>query len=157
MNQVKSTQKTKLNEIIKYLHYINEDRAKLMGEFNKTNDSVKNIGQNLQKNMVKVQSEVSDIQGPLTDLISDQQRENMILTEEIRRNQELFRNMVENIPTGYSQVLERNSLRETSVDSAFNLSARVQSASPNISVKHRFYSSNNKYRVSGGPVKNDAN
>ncbi|CAG9328319.1 unnamed protein product [Blepharisma stoltei] len=157
MKQVKSTQKQKLNEIIKYLHYISEDRTKLMGEFNKANDSIKSIGENLQKNLVKVQGEVLDLQGPMTDLISDQQRENIGLTQEIRRNQELVRSMVENIPNSVSQAFERSSFRESSLDSSYAVTARVQTASPKISVKHRFYSSNNKYRLSSRSVNHDAN
>ena len=31
---------------------------------------------------------------PLTDLISDQQRENKIMAEELKRNQEMFRALV---------------------------------------------------------------
>lgn len=88
----------------------------------------------------EVKNEIKEVKGPLTSLISDQTRESCSLASEIRRNQEIFRNFMDD--TG-----ARPSSQNSRLKSSEGFNNRVSSATPNMTSKHKYYRSNKTCNV----------
>ena len=120
-------------------------------EFQKEIDAIKksniNLEAQLSQKIGEVQVEVVKLTGPVTDLVSNQSRENFALSEEIKRNQEIIRSMLDDI-TNKPDYLQLNlksiheSLCKDKSDYEKGSHSRVNSATPSLSVKHRYYKSN---------------
>ena len=112
-----------------------------------------------KKNFSVFSSKFSDISEPLTDLISDQQRENQSLNEDLKRHQELFRALVEEYSN--SRINNRTQTEQEGfvnyaqkfTDNYFRKNRNI-SATPDVSVKTKFYKTN--YSIRNSPTKMDS-
>lgn len=109
----------------------------------KTNEALEKMV-NQQVNVVK--GNVERLNGPLTDLVSDQHREMVSLTEEVRRSQGLFRSMLEGCMSRSEidkvAIMPLQEYLKEKNDSSRPNHSRVNSATPSISVKYRYYKAN---------------
>ncbi|OMJ74844.1 hypothetical protein SteCoe_26148 [Stentor coeruleus] len=91
---IKEKQNAKINQIIQSLRQIDESRNQLSKDVESIAGAFTRIESNLVYNMKSVQNEVKAIQGPITDYISDQQRENEILTQDLRKHQKVLKDVI---------------------------------------------------------------
>ena len=84
-------------------------------------------------------NEVISLRGPLTDLISDQQRENQILDEEIKKQQLLFKEVIQECSTKWP-----TNSKTMSPDKTQTFSSKP----PNLSIKHQISNNSNGLRRS---------
>jgi hypothetical protein len=91
----------------------------------------------------EVRSEIKEVRGPLCSLVSDQTRESSTLVEEIRRNQEMVRVLIEDFnvrPPSQKSVLKSAEGYRDCIERKSH--SRVSSATPTLTSKHRYYRSN---------------
>lgn len=132
---MKDVQKSKINEVIQYVKYLDDARTSLTKEFSSIVSTVKQIEANLKSNIASVEKEVATIQGPIVDLISEQQRENQILNENIKTQTSLINEMIDAKPIRTplrGRVSQGRSVPGT--------------ASPDLSLKYKLTSSKNGNR-----------
>ena len=91
---IKKLYREKLNEIIQSLKYFEDSKQKLEKDVICISNVISSNYSNCTKNFSAFALKYSEMIMPLTDLISDQQRENKIMAEELKRNQEMFRALV---------------------------------------------------------------
>ena len=156
--QMKKFYREKLNEIIQSLKYFEDSKQKLEKNAIDISNVVASNHKLCTKNFSALAVKYSEMSMPLTDLISDQQRENQIMSEELKRNQEIFRALVES----YSSVNQnrRAQSEEGNLLGAANKIAetyfrknRNTSATPDLTVKSKFYKTN---YAQLSPQKNDS-
>lgn len=132
---IKETQNLKINEIIQSLKYLNESRTTTTKQIVLISESLKTIENSLKDNISNVHHEILSLQGPLTDLISDQQRENVILNEDIKK-QQLFLN----------EVLEDYSKIKKSIHLSPEKAKKTVTQPPSLSAKHKFSNNSPNFR-----------
>ena len=93
----------------------------------------------------KVYAQICEVKGPLTSIVSDQVRESSSLQEELRRNQEVFRSLIEDYNIRPVSQLTHRKSESLSKQQGHS---RVNSATPTLSMKHRYYKSNKNNEVS---------
>ncbi|CAG9326398.1 unnamed protein product [Blepharisma stoltei] len=182
LNQVKALHREKINEIVKCMHDLRIDNNTTKVEVNRSLESVKSFEDSLEEKINKFNEELDEIKGPLIDLISNQERQNHILSVEINRQQEIGRRQEinrsyvassmdfqrtyssmtsqENSPIKEAAQLISETLKPSSarVQSASPKSAtRVQSASPSLSAKSRCYQRKKFSQIGTGQIKLDEN
>ena len=96
------------------------------------------------------------IKGPMTDLISDQQREREILEENLKRQQVQFREMYDEYSLSMKTLLPESFPLQSRITTA-RPQTRKTSESPRVSVKHKFFESNNIHRVQHPTLKAEDN
>jgi peptidoglycan hydrolase CwlO-like protein len=87
--------KEKINEIIINLKTFDDFKSKVAKDLENLANSVERNIKTTESNFSDFSLKVKNLNSPLVDLISDQKRENLVLYEEVRRHQELFRAIVE--------------------------------------------------------------
>ncbi|OMJ79315.1 hypothetical protein SteCoe_20696 [Stentor coeruleus] len=132
---MKDTQKSKINEVIQYVKYLDDAKTSLTKEFSSIVSTVKQIEANLKINIANVEKDVATIQGPIVDLISEQQRENQILNENIKTQTNLINEMIDAKPI-------RTPLRGRITQGR----SVPGTASPDLSLKYKLTSSKNGNR-----------
>ena len=90
--------------------------------------------------IAEVRNEIKEVKGPLASLISDQTRESCSLAGEVRRNQEVFRSLMDDINP-------RPASQNSRVKTSEGCSNRVGSATPSMTSKHKYYRSNKTCNV----------
>ena len=103
-----------------------------------------------------IANEVENIKGPMTDLISDQQREKEILEENLKRQQLTFREMIDEYSSSLKTLLPESFLLQSRISTA-RPQTRKSNDSPRVSVKHKFFEHNNSYRTSNPNIKAEDN
>ena len=159
VNHLKKNYREKINEIILSLKDFEEFKHKSHKDFEKISNLVMANQENCKKNFSVFSSKFSDISEPLTDLISDQQRENQSLNEDLKRPQELFRALVEEYSN--SRINNRTQTEQEGfvnyaqkfTDNYFRKNRNI-SATPDVSVKTKFYKTN--YSIRNSPTKMDS-
>ncbi|OMJ91958.1 hypothetical protein SteCoe_5392 [Stentor coeruleus] len=155
MEVIKGNFKDKINDIInslKGLDSFRKDSLKGSTDFNSKLSSIDEKIIGLQNALNK---ELQTIKGPMSDLISDQQREKEILEENLKRQQVAFRDMVDECTLSMKNIIPETFLQ--SRISTARPNTRKTNDSPRISVKHKFYETNNTYRISNPNLKTDEN
>ena len=146
VSSIKVFLKDKLNEIVSSINSKADMIYSIQKEFEQLKKSTQSHELQCNQHIAESKGEIARLNGPLTDLISDQHRESMSVREELRRNQDVFRAMIEEyiqkpeslrVPTSSLQEY----LREKN-ETHRNSHSRVNSATPTLSVKHRYYKSN---------------
>ena len=159
--QIKTFYKEKLNEIIVSLKYFEEFKQRIEKQMESINTVIISNQNYCKSNFSNFSSKFSEMSEPLTNLISDQQRENKILSEDLKRNQELFRALVEEYvlanPKQRSQNEEEIFIGYSNkvAENYFKRNNRTNSATPDITSKNKFYKTNLGYWNS--PPKIDSN
>lgn len=155
-SQLRKYYKDKLNEIISSLKNFEDFKAKTIKEFDNISSEIsKNMGI-CNKTSDDLFGLIMEIKGPMTDLVSDQQRENATMSEELRRHQELFRVIIEEYSAG-----KPKSDRSDQIEQAYKITEgnkkklRPQCQTPDMSIKNKFYKTNFSHRLS--PSKIDSN
>ena len=92
---MKESQKNKINEVIQYMKYLDESRQQLNKEFVNMVSSLKAMESDIKGSVNGIKGEVAALQGPIVDLVSEQQRENLMLNEDIKTQQSLIYELVE--------------------------------------------------------------
>lgn len=175
LNQVKSSHREKINEIVKCVHDIKNEGVTTKEEINKILDSIKNNEDKLRLDIDNLNSEMTEIKGPIIDIIKTQHHENESLTNEIGRQLETNRNLVGKIALNIDSLSAltplNSNLHSPSRESTHQVleffkptsrmqstsPIRVQSASPSMSAKNRSYRGNSAFKISASPVKLDDN
>lgn len=141
---VKGFFKEKLKEISDGHLNMVEKVAGIKKEVEKLKEKENSVEKWVNNKIDKVSAQICEVKGPLTSIVSDQVRESSSLQEELRRNQELFRNLIEDYNIRpVSQLTHRKS-----ENSEKRSHSRVNSATPTLSMKHRYYKSNKNNEVS---------
>lgn len=159
ISQLKKVYREKLNEIIQSLAHFESHKLASDREVQDLIDLVNKNDQVCKENFLIFSSKFLKFSEPLTDLISDQQRENKLMAGELKRNQSVFRALVNEVSGGTSNC--RSQSEEGAiigyaqkVTSNYMKKIRNTSATPDLSVKSRFYKTN---YTANSPVKNDPN
>ena len=126
MMVIKDKQNGKINEIVRSVKFLDESRVKTNQLIKTANEDLKNIDKSLKMSMKDLQKQIVDLQGPMTDLISDQQRENEMLSENIK-SQQVVLNALSN----------KISPQKSALEPGKHL---ISSQSPSLSVKHKLSS-----------------
>lgn len=92
---IKTTQKNRINEVIQYMRYLDDSRQQLYKQFIQMSETIKLLEQEMRGNVSNIKQEVASLQGPIVDLISEQQRENKMLNEDIKTQQNLIYEVIE--------------------------------------------------------------
>ena len=92
---MKENQKNKINEVIQYMKYLDESRVQLNKEFVSMVNALKIMENDIKGSVNGIKGEVAALQGPIVDLVSVQQRENLMLNEDIKTQQSLIYELVE--------------------------------------------------------------
>jgi len=87
----KDGNKDKLSKLINMITFMNDSQSETKKELNKVQEFFKNNYQTLQQDLSQLQKDVSDVKGPLTEILSEQQRENEALTENVRMQLDMLR------------------------------------------------------------------
>lgn len=129
----------KINEIIASLKYLEEFKLKAEKELQNLYKVTEKQFEFNKSEISEFSRRVNNLNEPLIDLISDQQRENQVLHEEVRRQQELFRAMVED----YSGNRNRSQSENREIIEFANVvkrkHAKRNSETPDLTVKNKFY------------------
>ncbi|OMJ75854.1 hypothetical protein SteCoe_24916 [Stentor coeruleus] len=155
MEHIKGNFKDKINDIInslKGLDSFRKDSLKGSTDFSTKLNSIDEKIFGLQNVLNK---ELQIIKGPMSDLISDQQREKEILEENLKRQQATFRDIVDECSLSMKNIIPETFLQ--SRISTARPNTRKTNDSPRVSVKHKFYETNNAYRISNPNLKTDEN
>ena len=136
---IKDTQQNRINEIITYVKYLDEARLSLTKEFSSMLGVVKQLEGDLKINIENVQKDVISIQGPIIDLISEQQRENQMLNEDIKNHQNMINNVIEDFSSKAIYTPKENIRKKIS-------GVHPSTASPDLSVKYKLTSAKNGNR-----------
>lgn len=155
MEFVKGSYKEKINDIINSLRGLDSFRKESVKDSSDTNHKISIIDEKLISLYSMLNKELQNIKGPMTDLISDQQREKEILEENLKRQQATFRDIVDECSLSMKNIVPENIVQ--SRISTARPNTRKANESPKVSVKHKFYDSNNAYRVSNPNSKADEN
>ena len=102
--------KEKIQEIFSSLRNLEDFKSKVSKDLENLADVMQRNFKSNQQSLEEFSKKVSSFNSPLVDLISDQKRENLVLCEEVRRHQELFRAMVEeySVSAGNCRSLSEN-------------------------------------------------
>jgi hypothetical protein len=92
---MKENQKNKINEVIQYLKFLDENRQMMSKEFAGLATVVKGLETDIKGSVDGLKGEVAALQGPIVDLISEQQRENQMLNDDIKTQQNLIYEIIE--------------------------------------------------------------
>ena len=84
----------KINEIVKSIKFLDEARTSNVQQIKIVAEEVKKVEKSMKGNIDNVQDQIKTLQGPLTDLISDQQRENEILSSNLKSYQSVLADLV---------------------------------------------------------------
>ncbi|OMJ74843.1 hypothetical protein SteCoe_26146 [Stentor coeruleus] len=154
--QLKKYYKDKLNEIINSLKNFDEFKTKTKEEFDNVSSEISTNMAICNKACDDLLGLIMEIKGPMTDLISDQQRENATMSEELRRHQELFRVIIEEYSAGKPKIDKLDLIDQAhKITEGYKKKLRPQCQTPDMSIKNKFYKSNFSYRLS--PSKIDSN
>lgn len=126
MMVIKDKQNGKINEIVRSVKFLDDSRVQTNQIIKTVNEDLKNIDKSLKISMKDLHKKIIDLQGPMTDLISDQQRENEMLSENLK-TQQIVLNALSNKFSPQKSSLESNS-------------HLISSQSPSLSVKHKLSS-----------------
>jgi hypothetical protein len=151
-SQLKKFYKEKINEIISSLKNFDDFQTMVETQIKEISEKIALAQENYKKHYEAFNSKLFELSNPLTSLIFDQQKENKSLSEELGRNQELFRAMVEE----YSNKSDRRtrSDQEVFIDHANTLAEsrrkreRNKSFTPDLYPKTKFYKTNYAYKNS---------
>ena len=152
----KSTFKEKINEIVGTLHLFENFRKDQTKGSSDLKCEITRIQENLKNFNNHIENEVEVIKGPMTDLISDQQREREILEENLKRQQVQFREMYDEYSLSMKTLLPESFPLQSRITTA-RPQTRKTSESPRVSVKHKFFESNNIHRVQHPTLKAEDN
>ena len=136
---IKDKQNHRINEIIQSIKFLDQSRNSITKQLVSISSTVRIIEEGLKNNISDVHNEVMSLRGPLTDLISDQQRENQILDEDIKKQHLLFKEVIQE----YSTKCATNS-KAVSPEKTQTFSSRP----PNLSIKHQISNNSNNLRRS---------
>ena len=136
---IKEKQNGKINDLIQSVKFLEKSRSTITKQLVSISSTVATIEESLKNNISEVHNEVLNLRGPLTDLISDQQRENQILDEGIKKQQLLLKEVIQDCS------LKRPTNSKTkSVDK----NQKSSNKSPNLSIKHKISNNLNGLRRS---------
>lgn len=155
MEFVKGSYKEKINDIINSLRGLDNFRKESVKDSTDASHKISMIDEKINSLNCILNKELQNIKGPMTDLISDQQREKEILEENLKRQQATFRDIVDECSFSMKNIIPENIVQSRIGTARPN--TRKANESPRVSVKHKFYDSNNAYRVSNPNVKADEN
>jgi archaellum component FlaC len=118
---MKDKHNAKINEIVKSLKFLDEARVSSVLQVKNVAEEVKKVEKSMKGSFDDVQSQIKTLQGPLTDLISDQQRENELLSNSLKNHQTVLNELVAEIAKYKPDVKV----------------PKGSSGSPSLSVKHK--------------------
>ena len=154
MKFVKNQFQTKVNEIIQALHSFESYKKDSVKETSFIESKLKTLEESFNSFSSTVKGEVEKIKGPMNDLISDQQRENEILEENLKRQRQGFQEIIEDCS------ISVKNLNQSIVQSRITTTrprTRTSNESPKVSLKHKFFESNNSFRQSNPALKAEEN
>ena len=134
---IKDVQINRINELVQYVKFLDESRVQLSKEFSSTVGMMKQLEGDMKSNLNNVHNEVVSIQGPIIDLISEQQRENHILNQDIKKQQSVINGVIE-------EYTKSGSITRESAKRSFG--SVPNTASPDVSLKYKFTSTKNGNR-----------
>ena len=140
---MKEKQNSKINEIINSVKFLDEARLGTKKELAVMAQTLRGIEQDLMNNITNVHNKVISIQGPITNLISDQQRENEILNENIKKHQTVLNDVIGN----YTKLNPSSKITQRK---GRNSSLGVES--PKITFKHQLSNTMNGFRKNSVPT-----
>lgn len=151
---IKTSFKEKLNEIISSIRLFETSRKDQSKDINSIKLEMKSFQNDLKKLNMSVQKEVDNIKGPMTDLISDQQREKEILEESLKRQQLIFREILDEYSASVKTLMPEGLPSRLTTARPIT---RKSADSPKVTVKHKFFDTNNSYRATNPGIKTDEN
>lgn len=155
MELIKGNFKDKINDIINSLKGLDSFRKDSLKGSTDLSTKLSIIDEKIFGLQIDLNKELQTIKGPMSDLISDQQREKEILEENLKRQQATFRDIVDECSLSMKNVIPETFLQ--SRISTARPNTRKTNDSPRVSVKHKFYETNNTYRISNPNLKTDEN
>lgn len=153
---LRSTIKEKINEVVGSLHMFESFRRDQLKDSSQLRNEIVEIQQNLINFNSHIENEVGNIKGPMTDLISDQQREREILEENLKRQQVQLREVVDEYSLSMKTLVPEGFPIHSRITTARPLT-RKTNESPRVSVKHKFFETNNAHRVLNPGIKAEDN
>lgn len=138
-SQTKKILKEKVNEIILSLKYLEDFKYRVEKDLEKLTQNVKAQFEFNRSEISEFAKKINFLNSPLIDLISDQQRENLVLSEEVKRHQEFFRAIVEDFSGNKARSDSEN---PEILEYANRVSRRMGNRyceTPDLSVKNKFY------------------
>ena len=125
-----------------------QNQSDVLKSIQKEIENLKNNKENLEgkvnEQILAIKNGLESLKGPLTSMISDQNRENTSLKEEVKRNQELFRSFIGGEQSTTPDLMNvRSSQISREKNDTKRSHSRINSATPTLSVKHRYYKANN--------------
>lgn len=155
MDIIKGNFKEKINDIIASLRGLDSFRKDTIKDSSELGSKISSIDQKIGSLFNTMNRELQTIKGPMTDLISDQQREKEILEESLKRQQATFRDIVDECSISLKSI-HPETLIQSRISTARPNTYKAQD-SPRISVRHKFYETNNTYRLANPNIKTDEN
>ncbi|OMJ96173.1 hypothetical protein SteCoe_356 [Stentor coeruleus] len=157
--QLKKLYKDKLSNITSSLKSFEDFKVKASKDLENFHLESISYTVSCDKSYEDLLSMIYEIKGPLNELISNQQKANETLSEELRRHQELFRALVEEHsasrigPRCRSEKIN-NIGRVVRTQDGFRDENNTESLSPDVHIKNKFYQTNSSIRSS--PLKIDS-
>ena len=155
MKFVKTNFQEKINEIVQAIRGFENFRKDSTKESTIFDSKLKELESKLNIFGSSIVNEFEIIKGPMTDLISDQQREKEILEENLRRQRQSFNEIIEECSLSMKN-FNTDSLIQSRITTT-RPRTRKSNESPKVSVKHKFFETNNTFRVSNPPLKTEEN
>lgn len=112
--------------------------ANMQKELESMKKKVLFVESELKEKVEEVNREVVKIRGPIVDMVSDLNRESATTQEEIKRNQEIIRSLIEDYQIRPQSQLSYKPAVTESLKSDFRCHTRANSATPTVSIKRRY-------------------
>jgi hypothetical protein len=102
-NCIKDKQKGKINEIVKSLKFLDEARLGVLKQLDCINGELKTTKDEIKSSILVIETQLKSMQGPIADLISDQQRENSMLAHHIKTHQKAVKDAISKLSIAKTQ------------------------------------------------------
>ncbi|OMJ90362.1 hypothetical protein SteCoe_7277 [Stentor coeruleus] len=112
--------------------------ANMQKELESMKKKVLFVESELKEKIEEVNREVAKIKGPMVDMVSDLNRESATTQEEIKRNQDVIRSLIEDYQIRPQSQLSYKPAVTESLKSDFRCHTRANSATPTVSIKRRY-------------------
>ena len=107
---LKEMQRGKLNELIQSVHFLNDAKNHHLKDYSRVKQLVHSQKDDIASELTGLKDKFVQMEGPVAALISDQQRENSILNEDIKRQNNMLRTIVEDFVTTVEKPLHATEL-----------------------------------------------
>jgi hypothetical protein len=110
LEKLRTIQKEKINECIKAIHSLNNQHENSLKDYKNFLDEYSKFQADLEQELNEVKNEIFSVKGPLTSLVTHKFIENEVLCEDIKRQQDVFRSLLDD----YANSIEKQKMNPPS-------------------------------------------